>query len=259
MKKIALFCCLLLSCFGGRLEAPNVVVRETIFLPYGVSASAAGGEDVSGLVIMGIVTAVLAGKIVYDRSWHGEYARRVNACYDKMLIHLRNVQAGIQENSKDNPINISFKQEVVQLEQWLDCSYNSWLKPWNWTAKQKELYKKVRIVSALTLYSDLVALGDAVTGADVVRLLRKLFAPICMYPLVYGYQIMIKQLQFISSLQINELNDLVGCQCEQRLSDIENFKNLLMEQDAYNQEVQIARTHQLQEQQVAASSQYRHY
>ena len=180
---------------------------------------------------------------------------RVYACYERMMYYFQNVENGNPRNSNKNILNLNFKQDVIRLEQSIGDSYNCWLTPWNWTDEQKNLYDQIRIISVLTLYSDLVELGDDVTGTAVVHSMRKLFFQRSDYPLVYGYQFMVKHRQFISSLKMNEMGDELRYLLKQRFTDIENFKNLLLAQDAYVQEVQVKKMYEMQKEMIEEARQ----
>jgi hypothetical protein len=204
-------------------------------------------QKVSGKTVAIVAGMILAGKIAYDVSWHGEYADRVKKCHSALrdCIHLNHVQAVDHAALKDFASK-SMKKEIIFLEQSLYNSYGSWLCPWNWTAQQKELFQCVQIVSILTSYADLIALGDLVAGADIVKGMRQLYTPMGMYPCVYGYWQLQRHSAFVRS---HGCTDRVQAALLRDMGDyLDKFADLLTEQNEYVQELQTMKTHEQQQQ-----------
>jgi len=204
-------------------------------------------QTVSGKVIAAVVGALVVGKIAYDVSWHGEYAERVKK-YHKALqstVDLNEVRT-VEYAALKAFATKAMKQEALFLEQSLYNSYGSWVCPWNWTAQQKNLFQQAQVVSVLTLYADLVALGDAATGADVAKTMRQLYVQINLYPCVYGHSQLQRQIAFARSYQCAD-RAFAGLLCD--IADrLDQFANLLIEQNDYVQELQVMKTHQQQQQ-----------
>jgi len=217
------------------------------FGPIYVGAQTEG--NVSSYALAVVVGLMVAGKIAYDVSWHSEYVARVQNCYGSLrkCIDRHNVTT-VEDAALQALASRSMKCEVVFLEQSLRNSYGSWLCPWNWTAQQKAMYHQIQVVAILTMYADLIALGDKVTGADVVQCTRQLFVPVSLYPCVHCYGELRRHIAFAQSLSCS--NALFG-NTETRLlygmvPYLEQFASLLMLQNEYVQELQTMKTHELQ-------------
>lgn len=207
--------------------------------------------DVSQEIILGLVTTAIVSKVAYDVSWHDTYVTTVNGWYGK-LKHC------IQSNSVDSVNHVAlhncFSQcdldDIIIMNRWLQSSYGSWVCPWNWTASQKKALNIVQAIEVLTMYSDLLALGTEVSAEEVVTAARK----ICfsMYPLIEFYGLIEYHIDFIknsSSLVCDlQVQDLV----KSMLPCLNNFKVLLRQGKDYTEELQMKRTHDLQQAMVTA-------
>ncbi len=206
-------------------------------------------SNISSYTLAVVVGLVVAGKIAYDVSWHAEYVARVQNCYGSLKKCIdRHSVTTVEDSALQELASRSMKCEVVFLEQSLRNSYGSWLCPWNWTAQQKAMYHQIQVVAILTLYADLIALGDKVTGADVVQCTRQLFVPVSLYPCVHCYGELRRHISFIQSLSYCDvlLSNIETSLLRGMVPYLEQFVSLLAQQNEYVQELQTMKTHELQ-------------
>ena len=172
-------------------------------------------DEMEEKTLLTIIAISLAIKIGYDYSWQGVYSAEVENTFSRN-------------------------------------SYDSWLKPWNWTASQKSAYEKIEILSMIALHGPIITCEESIVEKILTKHARKCCSAVSEYPLVYygcqldlhlaaikkGFSVKIPQIQkFLLELE-QELN---------------NIKYLLRSNPDYITECQTLKTHQLLHQ-VAASS-----
>ncbi len=142
--------------------------------------------DIEASTYATISLVVLGIKIAYDWSWHGDYGSQSEHVFKRFVNHIRlnNI------NSLKDPLLYTFFKSIdrdfcLTYESWLRDSYDSWLKPWNWTAAQKAAYEKMEILSMILLHGSLIVLDQQEVEKELVKHARKHCSAISEYPLVY--------------------------------------------------------------------------
>lgn len=205
-------------------------------------------DEVSGYTILGVCAACLAIKIGYDWSWHGDYTRQSENAFRRFLnyVHINNISS-LKDPSLYNFFKTIDPDFCLTYEAWLRNSYDSWLKPWNWTASQKEAYEKMEILSMIALHGPMISLDEATVDAELANHARKYCTAVCEYPVVYyGNQIdshlaAIKKGFSVKSPDVQRM--LI--ELEQELYKL---KYVLRGNKAYIDECHTLKTHQLLQQ-----------
>lgn len=207
--------------------------------------------NVSQEIILGLVTVAITSKVAYDVSWHETYATTVNDWYATLrhCIHSNSIKS-VDHAALHSCFSQCDRDDIMIMHHWLENSYGSWLCPWNWTASQKKALNIVQAIEVLTMYSDLVALGTQVSAEDVVTAGRKIC--LSMYPLIEFYGLIEGHIDFIK----NSLSLIGDAQVQglvtSMLPSLNNFKILLRQGKDYTEELQMKRTHDLQQAMVTA-------
>lgn len=197
--------------------------------------------------LIGVVVVLLAAKIGYDLSWHNSYTTKTNSWHELLI-------STIEQNNIttiDHPKLLSLfsavdHDQILQMHTWVSNSYNCWLKPWNWTASQKQSFEKLQIIEILTLYSDLVAKKDTIMGADLVKAFRCKYTGSSTYPLIFAYEMINNHIQFICNMHNHTLNQLLLSAIE----PLKNFKILLRQENEYQEEVFTKETNESREKMI---------
>jgi hypothetical protein len=211
------------------------------------------GSEISGKTVAMVVAAILAAKVAYDMSWHKEYESQAHHWY--YLLHdtiARNSISSVQDASLLKLFAQPDFDSIMQYHAWMENSYNSWFCPWNWTASQKIAFNNLLAVEILTMYADLIALGDQVTGQDVLQSLRAKYACVSIYPLVLSYERMEQHSKFIQLNAANLCNAVISTLLQQMATYLDRFKVLLRQEKDYLAELQMKRTHDLQKELIGA-------
>lgn len=249
MKKNTLFLALLAMlfapCFDSSVHAVQLKTSKA-FNIFGINFRLMNKQHVEDSIVFIAAGLALSGKIAYDVSWHGEYASRVSNCYNQLArcIEINNIKT-VDNAALETIASKSLKKEVMFLEQSLYNSYGSWVCPWNWTSGQKLIFNQIQVVGILTMYADLTALSNDVTGADVLRNARQTFAGINMFPCVACHEKIVRHISFVKDKKYTNCpqQELLN----QMLEGLELFAELLSEQPEYSQELQTMKTHQMLE------------
>jgi hypothetical protein len=246
MKKIGLLCSLLLM---SQMVFSVDGRATTSFGPFTFQHRFSMSEKT---VAIAVATALVA-KILYDVSWHDQYAKSANVWYQLLThtIESNNI------NSVGDPEMLKLKNliefdDVLQNNLWINNSYNSWLQPWNWTCSQQFAFKQLKIIEILILYADVLAEKETLTSEAVVKAMRSKFIAVSMYPLVYAHERLTDYAQFINSGNLGFCETRIKNLLSEMKSHINDFKNLLRQSKDYTDELSAKRTHELQEQMIAA-------
>jgi hypothetical protein len=209
--------------------------------------------EIQNKILIGLVTAAITTKVAYDVSWHDTYATTVNGWYGQLKHCIQsNSIKSVDHAALHSCFSLCDRDDIIIMNRWLQDSYGSWFCPWNWTASQKKAQSRVKTVEILTMYSDLLACGDLVTGEKVVTSARNVCSCMSVYPLVDFYQMIECHIAFIKNGSL-DLNDAqVQVLVQSMLPYLEIFKVTLRQEKDYIEELQTKRTHDLQEQMIAA-------
>ena len=210
-------------------------------------------DEMEEKTLLTIIAISLAIKIGYDYSWQGVYSAEVENTFSRFLSYVyTNDINSLHDQNLYNFFKSVDPDFCLNYEAWLRNSYDSWLKPWNWTASQKSAYEKIEILSMIALHGPIITCEESIVEKILTKHARKCCSAVSEYPLVYygcqldlhlaaikkGFSVKIPQIQkFLLELE-QELN---------------NIKYLLRSNPDYITECQTLKTHQLLHQ-VAASS-----
>ncbi len=186
---------------------------------------------------LGFLTA-LVGKIAYDISWQAQSAQSITELYNNFTFYLKsnNIQ------SLTNPeLYKFFTQERLEFiavyEDWMRNSYNSYVKPWNWTPKQKVAYEKIQLLSMIALHGPMVLLQKSVTSDNIVAQARRYCFVLSKYPLLAYNNILTAHIAALS----DPLSFCIPQQLTTFISEIKNnirnFQMLLYSDKEYAHEI----------------------
>ncbi len=245
MKKYGLLFSVLL--FANACEAVNFKGIGTIGNKY---INLRAEEDLSTTLVLSVVAAAIAIKIGYDLSWQSTYSTKTNHWYKLLTCTIeRNHITSIIHPKLNSLFSAIDHDEIVQMQIWVDNAYNNWLTPWNWTNDLKDSFQKLQIIEILTLYADLVAKEDNISGIDVVKSFRNKYGNSSIYPLIFAYNMMNNHVQLIAQLGHHPFQGLLA-----KMTDsLNNFKVLLRQENEYQQEVQAKRMAELQQELINAT------
>ena len=205
--------------------------------------------DLSTKLVLSVAAALLATKIGYDISWHNTYTITTNNWYEVLVSKIkRNNILSINDSKLASIFSAADYDEILQMHIWINNAYGNWLTPWNWTNSLKESFEKLQIIEILTLYADLIAKKDTLTGSDVVKSFRCKYGSLSTYPLLLAYEIIDNHIQFIRTHSSHSLAYLLMNAVE----PLNDFKVLLRQENEYQEEVQAKRTHDLQKEMINA-------
>ncbi|MFA5998427.1 MAG: hypothetical protein WC747_00190 [Candidatus Babeliales bacterium] len=231
----------------------------TDFNAGGVQFSIFRNDQIKGEVIAAVVGLILATKVAYDVSWHNVYDAQVCEYYQGLKKHTSD--DFINDVTDEKLLNFSTeatREDVLSLEESISNSYNSWLCPWNWTASQKIAYQHIQIVSIFTLYAELLRAGNKLSDQDILQHCRNTFVFTTMYPYVACHSKIQKHLNFIKSFADNEESAVICSMLRDMAIHLEKFKRMLQSQKEYVDELQIMRTHALQQESINAQRRRRY-
>ncbi|MBP6892540.1 hypothetical protein KBB68_03070 [Candidatus Babeliales bacterium] len=218
---------------------------KTQFGPF----SLAYDTDLSTKLIICVATVALATKIGYDISWHDRYTTKTNDWYNLLISSIeRNNISSLDHAKLISIFSAVDHDEILQMHLWVNNAYSNWLTPWNWTNCLKQSFEKLQIIEILTLYADLIAKKDTVTGFDLVKSFRCKYGSIFVYPLLSAYQIINDHVQFVRNLSCHLLKNILMSAIE----PLNDFKVLLRQENEYQQEVLAKRTNDLQQEMINA-------
>ncbi|OGB86579.1 hypothetical protein A3J41_00075 [candidate division TM6 bacterium RIFCSPHIGHO2_12_FULL_38_8] len=244
MKKYGILLCSLLL-------AHQTCPSDSAGINTNINPTPTDKENIDGKIsiLLSALTLLLATKIGYDMSWHTTYACKADNWYALLnnTVQKNQITCVTNEHLKSLFCPVDH-DEIMQLHDWLNNSYNSWLKPWNWTESQQKSFNQLHAVEILTMYADLLPLQDTVTGKDLVKAFRNKYVALSIYPLVFAYEMIEKHLQFIAARKDLNLYALL----QQIMPYLNNFKLLLRQEPDYALELQAKRTNDLQKETVLA-------
>ncbi len=223
--------------------------REKVIASIKLSSPTETKQEFSPTFVLSVTAILLAAKISYDLSWHNTYATRTQNWYEILTRTIeRNDITSIEDSKLISPFSAVDHDEILQMHIWVNNAYNNWLTPWNWTGSLKTSFQNLQIIEILTLYADLIAKKDTVTGTEVVKSFRSKYSNSSTYPLIFAYTNMDNHIQFIRKLQNHPLQKTLTSAIEY----LNNFKILLRQENEYQQEIQTKRTNDLQEEMIGA-------
>ncbi|MCX5924208.1 MAG: hypothetical protein NTZ68_02195 [Candidatus Dependentiae bacterium] len=238
----------LVMCFVRDAQALNVGTGVVTDI-YGVQVGLTRNDQVEFKVIAAIAGLILATKVAYDVSWHSTYDTRISEHYQglKKQIYDNNVK-NVNDAALLNFSSQGLREDVLYLETSISNSYDSWLCPWNWTPSQKTAHQHIAIVSIFTLYADLLRAGNQLSDQDILQYCRNMFVFTTMYPYVACHSKIQSHLAFIKSFADSQEDEIVCSMLQDMATQLEKFKRRLQGQKEYVDELQIMRTHALQQQ-----------
>jgi len=205
--------------------------------------------DISGKVYAGAAATALVIKAAYDISWHNDYTAKANDTFRKFVnhIHLHSISS-----LKDKSLYSFFNQSAnydfcLTYESWLRNSYDSWLKPWNWTADQKAAYEKMEILSMMALHGPLIMLDEQTIEQELVKHARKHCSAVSEYPLIYYGELIDAHLVALKK-GFSVKNKMIQNLLIELKQGIFELKYILRGNKAYIEECQTLKTHRLLEQ-----------
>lgn len=205
--------------------------------------------DLSTKLVISTAAVLLATKVGYDMSWHDTYRTKTNDWYNLLISSIeRNNISSLDHAKLASVFSAVDHDEILQMHLWVNNAYSNWLTPWNWTNCLKQSFQNLQIIEILTLYADLIAKKDTVTGSDLVKSFRSKYSNSSTYPLIFAYTNMDNHIQFIRKLQNHPLQKILTSAIEY----LNNFKILLRQENEYQQEIQTKRTNDLQEEMIGA-------
>lgn len=243
MNKCGLFLICLLS--ANMTLSPSKVEFGAGYGPCTVKTQ----TDISTNIMLGIVTILITSKIGYDLSWHATYAIKTHTWYELLKNTIeKNKITSIRHKKLQTLFSPVDYDEMLQIHTWINKSYNSWLTPWNWTESQKTSLQNLKIIEILTLYADLLAHNNQITGANIIKHFRRVYGAISIYPLCFGYDLIKTHLTLISTLK----NHCFSALLENIVDDLHNFQVLLRQEQDYQVDCQAKQTNDLQKEMITA-------
>ncbi|HSW75446.1 MAG TPA: hypothetical protein VLG50_00215 [Candidatus Saccharimonadales bacterium] len=253
-EKYFLFGALVL-CFVPEIKAFAVSCGAATNIVDNANVGIRKDEMIGGKIVAGVIGLLLATKIGYDISWHSTYENRAAYYYQSLKQYILDNDI----TSVTDPLLLDFSnqeksQDIVYLENSISNSYNSWVCFWNWTESEKIAYSNMQAVSILTLYADLMRLGNKLTDKDIVQYCRNMYVSITIYPYVTCCTKMQAHIDFINSLVGLgvQKNIKLYALLQQMTVYLQKFKSILMAQKEYVDELQTMKTHTLLQQSINA-------
>ncbi len=205
--------------------------------------------DLSTKLVLGAAAVLLATKVGYDMSWHNTYTSQTNDWYNLLISAIeRNNVSSLDHSKLASVFSAVDHDEILQMHLWVNNAYSNWLTPWNWTNCLKQNSEKLQIIEILTLYADLIAKQDTITGSDLVKSFRCKYGSLFIYPLLSAHEFIDIHVKFIHNLGNHHLKRLLM----KAIEPLNNFKVLLRQENDYQQEVLAKRTNDLQKEMIQA-------
>ena len=246
-KQILIFA---LFCLNQSLK-PTYLVRGTIPTPF---VTISRTDKIADMTLAYVLSAVIAGKILYDISWHNQYSNCVKNWYQTTnhFIQYYNIQSVTDKKFIEiqNHINLD---DLLKYNLWIDSSYNNWLCPWNWTNSQKTTLYICQTVAILVLYADIVANNDQLTKQEIVQALQSKFIITSIYPLIQSGIMLDSALEFIASNKHDFCNSTINNLLQELKPFLIEYKNILRSNKDYIAEIQTKKTHDLQQELIQAT------
>ncbi len=175
------------------------------------SKNVANNQPGSSIGLGTVLCTGLLAKILYDVSWHDQLHKSISELYDKFInfIEMHDIES-LRDKQLDNFFTRENLEFIAIYENWMQHSYDSCFKFWNWNAEQRVAYEKIQLLSMIALHGPIIQLGNSVTSQDIVSQARKYCFIISSYPLMaYGEIIdthiarLSNSLSFCTDLKIN--------------------------------------------------------
>lgn len=245
MQKIGIFFSILLMMNTVNIQAKTEGILTTMVGPFKIRST----QDLNEKHVLVVAAMILAAKIGYDVSWQNTYIEKTTNWYQMLDCTIQKNQI---TSIKDSKLQSLFKSldhdEILQMHTWINNSYNNWLTPWNWTYSLQKSLQNLQIIEILTIYADLFAKEENITGQDIIKTFRSKFSTISCYPLLFAYEIIEKHIQCIRNIQNHPFADLIS----KAIEPLHNIKVMLREEAEYTAEMQAKRTHDLQQEMIQA-------
>lgn len=196
-----------------------------------------------------VVPTLLVGKMSYDLSCQLYYRQDIFDMYEKFenFIQINGINS-LSDSRLYKFFSEQDIQNILTFEDWARNSYNSWLKPWNWTAVQKESYKKIELLVMVILYGPLFVTPATLNGENIIEHARKICCMISDYPLLHADKILDEHINLLSKNSIDDISDNMKHFILELEQNLLNIKLLLASDKEYLYEFYNFKTHTLLEQ-----------
>lgn len=250
IKKMMMFLCL------GFVVGQELAARPVVFGLEGHGAYGSVGYyrqiDVSDKVIKSIAAVTMA-LVAYKT---GSYLHSRESNLSKM-DRLQNLWQKLSPSMKFNTV-YDMQQFLVQFHalralvlssyKEMNARYNSWIKPWNWSAAMQTSFQKAELLAILFDFRDIICAWNSLQSEqEVVQLVKKKLQGSYAYPLIKTASDLEHDIAVLKSLQLSVGFEVV-------LKDLlEEVLEVILSSDDYLQERRAKNIEDLQRRQAQAA------